>query len=166
MIVLYIYLGTIVFSFSTFYLADKALNKEIENRGYKKQSNKKKNIFKEIFMGIKSISFVSIPIINLVFDIILIAKIEEVIDEIISADLDKGNLIKIEEKEEDLVVDNVDDKVNSVIKYDVKNELTREEKINFLKQEYFRLTGEQLSNNKKSKKVKQKTKLIEKKNIE
>lgn len=141
MTLLYIYLGSIVFFDTTITLASRALGKEIVNLGYQEQE-KPQNIFKTIIKIIKFIGVSAIPVFNLVSSIYLIFNLDEAIKEIIEEGIHDGSYVKIEEN---LTKEEKQTEASKIITYNVSNELTNEEKIEFLKQELSRLTGQEIT---------------------
>ena len=146
-----IYLGSIAITFIMEILLVYSLNQEIKNRGYieKKQE---KNKFQQILDSLQVLLINSIPVINIVLAIIILFKSKEIQEEMINDWIKEGKIvekIKIEPEEQE----EIKKQLSKVIIYNTHNELTREEKIKFLKEEYARLTGEEIktSNTKKDK---------------
>jgi len=163
MVVLYVYLGSIVITILASELTDKYMDKEIENSGYE-YTNKNKNIYGNIIEYIKSFLFCSIPVINLIFAAFVIFKAEDLLKETIKDFISNGTIVKKKEepelKEESKLIEasEIDESLvenSKIIVYRVesneKKQISREEKIEFLKQEYYRLTGEELNNRTKVK---------------
>lgn len=163
MVVLYVYLGSIVITVLASELTDKYIDKEIENRGYE-YANQKKNIYGNIINYMISFLLCSIPVINLIFAAFNIFKAEDLSKETIKEFISDGTIVKKKEepelKEEPKLIEasEIDESLvenSKIIVYRVesneKKQMSREEKIEFLKQEYCRLTGEELNNRTKGK---------------
>lgn len=137
-----IYLGTVIMSLGTSFLIKKCINKELKNRGYKE---KKQNIYYDILKFLQIFLLCLIPVFNFCFFTAVIIKSKDLIEYCVTQKMLSDSLVKIEPKEliEDEKLDNEELVTNksNVISYDVKNELSREEKIKFLKEELHRLTG-------------------------
>ena len=150
-----IYLGTIAITFIIEILFVLSLNQEIKNRGYK-EVKQEKNKFQSILDFLQVLLLNSIPVLNIATVIAMIFKSKEVQENLISDWINEGKIIektKIEPEEQE----EIKKQLSKVIVYNTHNELTREEKIKFLKEEYARLTGEEL-NTSNIRKDKQKSK--------
>ena len=145
---IYFYLGSIMFFNTSMILMVKSIEKEGENRGYK-EVEKPKNIAKSLVSAIKFFTLSAIPILNLALPAFLIFNFDKITEEIIQNQIMDGQLVKIEENK--LIQENQQNQESNVISYNVNNELTREEKIEFLKQEYSRLTDKNLVKEEKRK---------------
>lgn len=152
MTLLYIYLGSVALSIGSVHLVNLYINKEIENRGYEFKQ-KKKNIYKSIIDYIKSYALLAVPIVGVSFGIYMFLTAEKICEEYINKSIVDGSIIKKEEKEEPRLIESIEIDNNlvrgaRVVVYKVDNnqrqEITRREKIAFLKEEYSRLTGEKL----------------------
>lgn len=147
-----IYLGSVVGCLLANFLVFFKIAKDVENEGYKFKK-KKRNIFDEIIGYIKIFLFSAIPLGNLLFSGVLLFKANKLSQKIIEEGLVDGTIIKKEANEnlkikEEFEV-NTDNYVESKVEVYKVNEtqrkqMTREEKIAFLKEEYNRLTGEEL----------------------
>lgn len=145
---IYFYLGSIMFFNTSMILMVKAIEKEGENRGYK-EVEKPKNSAKSLVSAIKFFTLSAIPILNLAMPAFLIFNFDKITEEIIQNQIMDGQLVKIEENK--LIQENQQNQESNVISYNVNNELTREEKIEFLKQEYSILTDKNLVKEEKRK---------------
>ena len=148
-----IYLGTIVVSFIGNMLVVLKVAKDAENKGYKFKK-KEKNIFNNILTWIKFLFLSVIPVGNLILTGILVAKVDEFSKDFIEKSIADGTLVRKAANEiiEEVELDNNLVKDAKVVVYKVedkeKKEMTREEKLEFLRQEYERLTGEELDDTK------------------
>lgn len=150
MVALYIYLGTIVISIGSNVLVIKAMDKEVENRGYA-FVEKKKNLAEEIIESIKFFCMSLIPILNIIISSIMFFKYEELSNQTIANFIKDGTLVK---KEDPIIEEEKNN--DKVIQYNVNNEITKEEKIKFLKEELQRLTGKNVNIEIKQEKGRQK----------
>jgi len=143
MTLLYIYLGSMAFFDATMLLCAKAIETEAKNRGYK-EKEKSKNIAKSLISLIKLVGISAIPLLNVVLPVVAIFKFNEFMESAIEDSINDGTYIKIEE-EELIKEENIKEEDFKVISYNVNNELTNEQKIEFLKQELSRLTGKDIT---------------------
>lgn len=141
-----IYLGSIVVSFIGNMLVVLKIEKDIKNLGYEFKK-KKRNIFDVILTWIK-FGFISIiPVGNLILTGVIIVKANEISKEIIENSIKDGSLIKKEDNKviEEVELDNNLVEDAKVVVYKVKDkekkEMTNEEKLEFLREEYKRLTN-------------------------
>lgn len=136
-------------------------------RKVKKQDYEIKDMKNFIYMVVGDVIFKSfIPGYRLYFLYKRIDDLEKYVDEIIEKGLENDFIEKLddesieeslENEDEQLVEENTleEDKEHfSVIVYDTLYELTREQKIQFLKEEYMRLTGKSIENTKNEPKQK------------
>lgn len=138
-----IYLGTIAVSFIGNILVVLKMAKDVENKGYKFKKKDKKNIFNNILAYIKWLFFLAIPVGNLILAGILIAKADTLSEDFIETSIKDGTLVKKEENTqitEEFNIDRSKKEIPKVIVYNIENEekieMSREEKLEFLKQEY------------------------------
>lgn len=143
MTLLYIYLGSMAFFDATMLLCGKAIVTEIKNRGYK-ENEKQKNVAKSLINLIEFIGYSAIPLLNIAMPVVAIAKFDEYMELELEDYIKSGTYIKIEE-EELTKEENIKEEDFKVISYNVNNELTNEQKIEFLKQELSRLTGKDIT---------------------
>lgn len=161
-----VYIGSIIYYYLGIILFNKFLDNEIENKGYKEKEQKPHKMTTEELKYMLSDGFFLVilslaPIINIVSSSALIFCSK---DEFINDMIKNGELIKQEDiidknietvkAKKQKVIEEVDtnsyknDDIPKVVVYNLqdgkRNELTREEKIEFLKQEYIRLTNQQL----------------------
>lgn len=158
-----IYIGSIIYYYLGIILFNKFLDNEIENKGYKEKEQKPhKMTTEELKYMLSDVFFLVMlslaPIINIVSSSAMIFCSK---DEFINDMIKNGELIKQEDiidindmdAKKQKVIEEVDtnsykNDVPKVVVYNLqdgkRNELTREEKIEFLKQEYIRLTNQQL----------------------
>ena len=150
------YLGTIVVSLIGNMLVMLKITKDISNRGYK-FNKKRKNQFDPIIVLIQLSLLSALPVGNLILSGILLFGAEKFSSMYIKNLIRYGTLEKKEKSKviEEVELDNNLVKDAKIVVYKVENkekkEITREEKIKFLKEEYKRLTGEGVSDNTKSK---------------
>ncbi len=154
MVFLYIYLGTVVLCFGVNALVISATNKEVKNRGYK-YKEEKKNIAKSLISFIKYLGLVVAPVYNCFLSGSLFFKSDKFIENAISSMIEDGDIVKAPKDDEDI---NIKEERFKALTYNTNNELTREEKIKYLKQELHRLTGKDLVISVKSQKSKTKQK--------
>lgn len=151
-----IYLGTIVVSFIGNMLVFLKVVKDVENEGYKFKK-KEKNIFNNILAWIKYLFLLAIPVGNLILTGVMIVKANELSNDFIKDSIKDGTLVRKDENKiiEEVELDNNLVKDAKVVVYKVedneKKEITREEKLEFLREEYKRLTGEEVLDNIKGK---------------
>lgn len=150
------YLGTIAVSFIGNMIVCLKVAKDVENKGYKFKE-KKKNIFDTI-LGFGKWFFVSaIPVGNLILSGILIFSADKLSNSFIRDSIKNDTLVRKDENKviEEVELDNNLVKDAKVVVYKVedkeKKEMTREEKLEFLREEYKRLTGEEVLDNTKGK---------------
>lgn len=150
------YLGTIVVSLIGNMLVMLKITKDISNRGYK-FNKKRKNQFDPIIVLIQLSLLSALPVGNLILSGILLFGAEKFSSMYIKNLIRYGSLIK---KSKNKVIEEVELDSNlvkdaKIVVYKVENkekkEITREEKIEFLREEYKRLTGEGVFDNTKSK---------------
>jgi len=148
-----IYLGTVFVSFIGNMLVVLKIEKDVENQGYRYKKQEKKNIFNSILTYIKFLFLSVIPVGNLIFTGILFVKADTISEDFIEKSIADGTLIRKDENKiiEEVELDNNLVEDAKVVVYKVedkeKKEMTREEKLEFLRQEYKRLTGEEVTNN-------------------
>ena len=144
------YLGTIAVSFIGNMIVCLKVAKDVSNEGYKFKE-KKKNIFDTILGFVKWFLISAIPIGNVIISGILVFSSDKLSKSFIKDSVRKGVLVSKEQPSviEEVELDNnlVEDSKVVVYKVDnaQKREMTREEKLEFLRQEYERLTGEELT---------------------
>lgn len=152
-----IYLGTIVVSFIGNMLVFLKVAKDVENEGYKVKKEEKKNIFNSILGWIKYFFLLAIPVGNLILAGVMIVKANELSNNYIKDGIKDGTLVRKDENKviEEVELDNNLVEDAKVVVYKVedkeKKEMTKEEKLEFLREEYKRLTGEEVSDNYKGK---------------
>ena len=139
-----IYVGGIIFCNGTLYIMGSALLKDLKNEGYK-EGKKEKNIPKTLLSAMKILGISLIPILNIVFPVVLIANFDELIEITKDGLIEDGSYIKEEEFEDTDESSDIDEEKNNIIMYNVNNQLTRQEKINLLKEELSRLTGKEIN---------------------
>lgn len=135
MVGVYIYLGTVVVCHAINSLVIQSIEKESKNRGYE-SVEESTNIARDILTYIKFLGLSIVPLLNIAITCVMLLRSNKLLEEVIKDRIEEGTLVKVEEiKEDESIVK------ERVITYNVNNELTREEKIEFLKQELNRLTG-------------------------
>ena len=144
------YLGTIVVSLIGNMLVILKIGKDISNKGYK-FCKRRKNQFDPIIVLIQLSLLSVLPVGNLILSGILLFSADEFSNIYIKNLIKYGALVKKDKIIEEVELDNNLVKDAKVVVYKVedkeKTEMTREEKLEFLREEYERLTGgEELDN--------------------
>ena len=144
MTVLHIYFCSVVLTVCVDSLYNKIYKKHLKNKGYEYKIVSS-NIYSKIIIGFINFMFDCIPIFNIIYICHVLLNLKRLIKDDFEYDLKKGNIHPI--KEMTKIVD-----VNQMnINLTKEKEMTREEKIKFLREEYKRLTSEELSYNVKEK---------------
>lgn len=150
------YLGTILVSLIGNSLVILKISKDISNRQYK-FNRIRKNQFDPTIILIQLFLLSALPVGNLILSGILLFGADKFSRAYIKNAISYGALVKKEKSEiiEEVELDNDLVKDAKVVVYKVedkdKKEMTREEKIKFLKEEYKRLTNEKKLENTKGK---------------
>ena len=149
------YLGTIVVSFIGNMIVCLKVAKDVSNKGY--MFKEKSHIF-DIILGFTKWLFISsIPVGNLILSGVLIFSADKLSNSFIKTSIADGTLVRKDENKviEEIELDNNLVEDAKVVVYKVedkeKKEMTREEKLEFLREEHKRLTGEEVVDNYKSK---------------
>ena len=141
------YFGTILLSVIGNSLVVIKISKDICNKDYK-FNKRKKNKFDPIIMLIQLFLLSVLPICNLILSCILLYGADKFSKAYIKNAINYGTLVK-KEKTEGVELDN--NLVKDKVEVKQKQEITREEKIKFLREEYKRLTSEDVLDNVKPK---------------
>lgn len=131
---------------SNFFFA-RSVIKEIENKGYTIKEEHAYHAYDSLLSAMKFLVIAIVSIFNLAISSMLLFSPKEMRKSIINQEIKNGNLIKVEEN--NIVEENPKYSDDKIISYNVNNELTRDQKIEFLRQEYYRLTGKNIQNEKK-----------------
>lgn len=146
------YLGTIAFSIAGHFLFFLKVMEDIKNTGYK--FKRKQNIFNSC---VKYFPLLCVPVFNLSLTVIFIVSADRFSKDFINTSIANGILVRKDDSKviEEVELDNNLVEDAKVVVYKVedkeKKELTIEEKLEFLQEEYKRLTGEEMLDNVKGK---------------
>ena len=159
MIILYVYLGSVALTVAVDKFYNKAYEKELAIKGYRYKKIPR-NIYKDIKNNIIEFLLMCIPVVNLACAIAMFNNLERDIEIEFNSNLEDGVIEKIPNEEVTKLIEAVEVDNNlvedaKVVVYKVedkeKKEMTTEEKLEFLREEYKRLTGEEVLEDTKGK---------------
>lgn len=140
-----LYLGTVVISFAINTVVVLKIKKDIDNKGYKLKDNEK-NVFDTFLTAFRYFLISMIPVGNVLLSSFLIISADKLSKSFIRNAVREGELVKKQESQIIEVTERKNDEGVKINIYKIENnqkkEMTREEKLDFLREEYRRLTRE------------------------